>query len=331
MRATFILVLILFLGPCCKGFAVPLETVPAPAVYSNDSPALSSGAANGAQPTVTPPRSASASSVPGEDPIVGGTQAVPAPPKIPKFPVQMYVRMGTSSHFQLFFLNVKYGYDLKDFQFYSAWCIRKGAPLPGHTVHTVRLYNSSGPNLPPEFKRMQWRQINYLINHKKGSRQDLQLAIWRMAKCCSTTTKMSPGALRLIHEANLKGKDYTPVAGDLVAIICEPLVREQPLFIEYKIPENIPPAVKAGDFYPCCRAIGGKFCKQVLYSAFFLLARWRVVGSALSYDSYSRAFQPAFLSNRDARNPSVVESGKTASRPPVALPVPGVRIGKLPG
>lgn len=200
--------------------------------------------------------------------------------------------MGTSSHFQLFFLNVKYGYDLKDFQFYSAWCIRKGAPLPGHTVHTVRLYNSSDPNLPPEFKRMQWRQINYLINHKKGSRQDLQLAIWRLAKCCSTTTKMSPGALRLIHEANLKGKDYTPAAGDLVAIICEPLVREQPLFIEYKIPENIPPAVKQAIFTPAAAPSVGSFASRFFIPPFFF---WPGGGSSAAPSHTTPTPEPSSL------------------------------------
>lgn len=268
MRATFILVLILILGPCCRGLAEPLESVPAPVVHSNDSPVISSGIASGALLAVAQPVPASASSVPGDDPIVGGAQTVPAAPKIPTFPVQMYVRMGTSSHFELFFLNVKYGYDLSDFQFYNAWCLRKGVPLPGHTIHTVRLYNSSDPNLPPEYKRMELHQINYVINHKKGSKEDIQEAIWRLAKCCSPGTKMSPEALRLVREANLKGKDYKPGPGDLVGIVCDPLKREQPLLIEYKIPP-IPPAVKPAIFIPPLPTVGGSLSRLFIPPFFY--------------------------------------------------------------
>lgn len=222
--------------------------------------------AGAASPVVAVSEPAAVSTVPGGDPIVGGAKTDPLEPNIPKFPVEMFVREGKTSHFELFFLNVKYGYDLRDFEFYKAWCLRKGAPLPGHTVHTVRLFCSFDPKLPPEFKRMRWHRINYLINHAKGSRKDMQLAIWRLAGCCSTM-QLTPGARRLLREAELKGKGYKPGAGDLLAIVLQPLTREQPLFIEYKVPASVPPVVKQAIFTPFT-SVGG-FASRLFIPPFF--------------------------------------------------------------
>jgi hypothetical protein len=169
----------------------------------------------------------------------------------------MYVREGKTSRFELFFLNVKYGYDLSDFQFYNAWCLRRGAPLPGQTIHVVRLYNSSDPNLPPAFKAMGWRRITYVINHRQGAtKEDVQQAIWRLAKSPGLKT-ITPRAARLIAEANRKAKDYTPATGDLVPVLCLSTGEEQPLFIEYRVPPASPPQVKGAFFAAPLALVGG--------------------------------------------------------------------------
>ena len=93
----------------------------------------------------------------------------------------MFIRWGTDSRFELFFLDVRYGYDLVDFESYKAWCLAKHKPIRRNAIHKVRLYNCYDPNLPPEFKAMEWNQINYIINHKSGSKKDIQQAIWHFA------------------------------------------------------------------------------------------------------------------------------------------------------
>ncbi|MGC8490781.1 MAG: PEP-CTERM sorting domain-containing protein [Syntrophobacteraceae bacterium] len=265
MRAAFILILLLALAPGCRGVAAPLESVPPPAVHANDSPAVSATMAGTAPTPLAVSSSPAASAVPGGDPVVG-PKTDPLEPNLPKFPVEMFVREGKTSHFELFFLNVKYGYDLRDFEFYKAWCLKKGAPLPGHTVHTERLFSSFDPKLPLQFKRMRWHRINYLINHAKGSKKDMQLAIWHLAGCCSTT-QLTPGARRLLGEADLKGRGYKPGAGDLLAIVLEPLTHEQPLFIEYKVPASVPPVVKQAIFTPFT-SVGG-FAGRFFIPPFF--------------------------------------------------------------
>ena len=255
IRAAFVTVLLLILGAACNGFAVPLESLPGPSVQGNDSPVVISGVGGSSQPSATPVATVGASSVPAGDPLVGGAGGEALAPKIPKFPVEMFVRQGTNSRFELFFLDVKYGYDLQDFQFYNAWCLKKGAPLPGGTVHDVRLYNGSDPDMPAQFKSM-WPRLNYLINHKTGSKEDIQEAVWRLSKSPGHM-KMSAKAARLLRQANLKGKDYKPATGDMVAILCKSLGNQQPIFIEFKLPPRKPAAVKAAFFAAPLAALGG--------------------------------------------------------------------------
>lgn len=213
-----LLVLILIFSSAGPSFAVPVESVHAPAVHAGE-------------------------------PIAAIVSASAPLPKIPDFSVEMFIRPGLNSRFQLFFLDAKYGYDVVDFEFYNAWCLMKSKPLRRNALHNVRLYNCYGPDLPPVFRAMEWNRINYIINHKKGSKEAIQEAIWHFADP-ERPTKLSAQASRLVQEADLKGRDYKPGEGDLIAIICQPEGDEQSVFIEYKIPEPVVPEVSPAFFAP---------------------------------------------------------------------------------
>ncbi|MFZ0932514.1 MAG: PEP-CTERM sorting domain-containing protein [Syntrophobacteraceae bacterium] len=227
MRAALILVLILIFSSPGQGFGVPIESVPEPDIH-------------------------------GSYQIASSIAPTPPLAKIPDSPVEMFIRQGSDSRFELFFIDVRYGYDLVDFEFYKAWCLAKGKPLRRNAIHKVRLYNCYDPYIPPEFSGMGWSRINYVVNHKKGSKEDIQQAIWHF----TTGEKPTPSveATQLIKEANLKGKDYIPAEGELIAIICQLDGRKQPVFIEYKIPESIPLDVSAASFdSPMTVAAAGSF------------------------------------------------------------------------
>ncbi len=126
----------------------------------------------------------------------------------------MFIRQGPNSRFELFFIDVRYGYDLVDFEFYKSWCLQKDKPIRRNAIHKIRLYNCYDPNLPPEFRGMEWNQINYIVNHKKGSKEAIQQAIWHFTYS-GKPQKLSAEAAQLVEEANLKGKDYIPAEGEL--------------------------------------------------------------------------------------------------------------------
>jgi hypothetical protein len=140
----------------------------------------------------------------------------------------------------LFFLNIRYGYDLVDFEFYKAWCLAKNKPIRRNAIHRVRLYNCYDPNLPLEFRGMEWNKINYIVNHKRGSKKVIQDAIWHFADSKHQKT-LGVEATQLVEEANLKGKDYIPAEGEILAVICQNVGNKQPVFIEYIIPAAIIP------------------------------------------------------------------------------------------
>ena len=218
MYATLILVFVLIFSSAIPGLAVPIESVPEPGIQAGDSAAA---------------------------------VAAPGPPllKIPDSTVTMFVREGTDSRWEIFFIDARYGYDLVDFESYKAWCVRKHEPMCKNTMHKVRLYNCYDPDLPPQFRGTQWNQINYIINHKKGSKKDIQQAIWHFTNGRQPATT-SVQATQLIEEANLKGKDYKPGEGELVAILIVPEKCKQAMFLESKIPEAVPFEVQQALFVP---------------------------------------------------------------------------------
>ncbi len=167
--------------------------------------------------------------------------------KLPETPVQMYIMRGHDSRFKLFFIDITYGYDLVDFEYYGAWCLQKNKKIRRNSMHQVTLHDCYDPNVPPQFRNVDWNRINYIINHKQGPKYAIQEAIWHFS---GTGSKhLSEEAVELIDEANEKGTDYKPGAGELLAIICQP-ESGQAVFIEYLIPKSEPFEVAPAFYAP---------------------------------------------------------------------------------
>jgi hypothetical protein len=209
---TLIFTLILVFLTSNSSFAVPIESPPEQDIHSGD--------------------------VAAGNPV----QAVAAA-KIPDSSVEMFLRNGSNSRFEIFFLDIRYGYDLVDFEFYNAWCLEEGKPIRRNAIHKVRLYNCYDPDIPAEFGSMDWNRINYIVNHKNVSPKVTQEAIWHFAR--SGKKPLSAQAAKLVEEANLNGKDYKPAEGELMAVICQPKEKKQPLFLEFKIPKVNPVEVSS--------------------------------------------------------------------------------------
>jgi len=148
----------------------------------------------------------------------------------------MFLKRGEQSRFELFFLDVKYGFDLRDFEFYNAWCLEKDKKIRTNALHQVRLYRHDDPDLPPKFKAMPWDQIHYLINHRDGAKTVIQDAIWYLADHHQHHRPLSPEARQLIEQAALRGRGFRPAEGQLAAIICL-VAGQQTVFIEVALPE----------------------------------------------------------------------------------------------
>ncbi len=172
----------------------------------------------------------------GFDTAMAERGGVPPTLTIPQGPVHMFLKRGEQSRFELFFLDVKYGFDLRDFEFYNAWCLEKDKKIRTNALHQVRLYHHDDPDLPPKFKAMPWDQIHYLINHRDGAKTVIQDAIWYLADHQQHHRPLSPEARQLIEQAALRGRGFRPAEGQLAAIICL-VAGQQTVFIEVALPE----------------------------------------------------------------------------------------------
>lgn len=190
------------------------------------------------------------------------TQAESAPrAKIPEHPVHMYIKKGQESHFELFFLDVKYDSDLVDFETYKAWCLQKGRILRRDAMHEINLYNCYDPNIPEQFRRTDWNRVNYIINHKKGSQVAVQEAIW--ALCDAANKPTSKDAILLLDESAERGRDFRPAEGELLGVIGYP-EGKQPVFIEFLLPKSETFAVAPAFFEPALAAISASATPSLL-------------------------------------------------------------------
>ncbi|HYA40195.1 MAG TPA: hypothetical protein VEF34_02745 [Syntrophobacteraceae bacterium] len=164
--------------------------------------------------------------------------------KLPDTPVHMFIREGTESRFEGYFIDARYGWDVEDYEFYKIWCLEKGRPLPKNTIYKVRLYDYTSPDLPPRLKDMDFNRINYILNHKpqSASKKTIQEAVWYFTGA-KNIGQLSPEAVQLIEEAKQNGKDYIPHDGDLVTVVCMPVNEEkQATIIELAVPALVAPA-----------------------------------------------------------------------------------------
>jgi hypothetical protein len=160
--------------------------------------------------------------------------------KIPDSVVHIFLREGPDSRFELFFIDLRYGWDLEDFEFYKAWCLNKDKPIRRNALHKVRLYSCYSPDLPRELRSVAWDRVNYIINHrpKTASKESVQQAIWYFTNG-KKQAKPTPEAAQLIEEANDKGKDYIPGDDELMAVVCVPKGEMQSVFVESKVPQAV--------------------------------------------------------------------------------------------
>lgn len=177
--------------------------------------------------------------------------------KIPSSPVHMFIRSGQQSRFELFFLDVKYDYDLVDFEFYKAWCLERGKAIRRNAQHSVKLYSCYDPDLPEQFRAIPWNPINYIINHKRGSKKVIQQAIWYVVE--NGRAPAGEEARELAGEALEKGGDFKPSDGQLMAVVCH-AEGKQLVFLELAVPDQPEPeAAPVAAGAPAPVAGGGGF------------------------------------------------------------------------
>ncbi len=135
-------------------------------------------------------------------------------PNVPSTTVQMTVVYGSDSYFDTTLSGVPPGFDVHN-GVYAGWCVDRSVTMKRGVSHDVTLYSSISP---PVLTGINWVAINYILNHKQGTRLDVQDAIWHFT---DNFSPISATAQEMVDAANAN-PNYDPLTGEILAIICLP-------------------------------------------------------------------------------------------------------------
>jgi hypothetical protein len=158
---------------------------------------------------------------------------------LPSSLVTIEVSNGTQSYFSTVLSRVASGYDVSNGT-YLGWCVDRRTSMPRSPVtHQVTLYSSSSP--PLNLVSQKWDMVNYILNHKEGSADDVQQAIWYFINLVGNYSPSNIAAKFMVADALENGAGFTPAVGQLTAVICYPEATDvQVTIIEVTVPNPIP-------------------------------------------------------------------------------------------
>lgn len=141
---------------------------------------------------------------------------------LPLIPVKIEVFDGTGSYFDTKLMEVPSGYDVGNAT-YPGWCVDASAVMTrSPATHIVRLYSSVSP--PGDLASEKWDIVNYILNHKQGTAQDVQQAIWYFIHMDGSYTPTSSVAWVIVNDAEANGNGFVPGSGQTIAVICYPVI-----------------------------------------------------------------------------------------------------------
>jgi len=166
--------------------------------------------------------------------VTGSAHALNPPIYLPSTYVSMEVTNLNDLYcfYRLKLSDVPTGYNISNGS-YLGWCGDEYADIPRTgVVYTVRMYSSCDPANPRQ--NAAWDKINYILNHKKGDKCEIQAAIWSFF--AEGDQPSSPDGQAMVNEANAKGDGFVPTYGQVVGVILIPTVSVQIAIIEVPVP-----------------------------------------------------------------------------------------------
>jgi hypothetical protein len=173
------------------------------------------------------------------------TMTVAASEPMVRLPTQLVTMRavdGTESYFEMTLSDIRPGYDVTNGS-YLGWCVQTDTSMTRRVNHTVLLYSSYDPAMPVYFQSSNWDKVNYVINHKNGSRESIQNAIWYFV-CNYSYPSNDTQAQAMIAAANAADNisHFIPQAGETIAILVDIINGEcsiQRTFFELPLPAAV--------------------------------------------------------------------------------------------
>ncbi|MFT3894745.1 MAG: hypothetical protein QM730_24205 [Anaerolineales bacterium] len=113
--------------------------------------------------------------------------------------------------------NVGTGFDVTNGT-YAGWCVEDNHMEDAPDGSSVTLYDSTDAGLPAGLAAP-WDKINYLLNHKQGTAQDVQVALWLLTGTYDNSFPLTAAAQAMFDDANANGAGFVPTTGQLIGVI----------------------------------------------------------------------------------------------------------------
>jgi len=142
---------------------------------------------------------------------------------LPSTLISIEVSDGTENYFDTELSHVPLGYDVTNGT-YPGWCIDVRTEMTrSPAIHIVKLYSSMSP--PGELAGDDWDMVNYILNNKQGTAEDVQQSIWYFIHMDGDDyIPTSPVAWDIINDALANGSGFVPEYGQIVAVVCYPII-----------------------------------------------------------------------------------------------------------
>jgi len=159
-------------------------------------------------------------------------------PNLPSTPVTVTVTTGPGVYpLTVVLSDVPAGYDVNN-QTYTGWCDDLLTTISHDNPYSALLISSLTLSTP-------WDKINYILNHKTGTAQDVQAAIWLTEGFSAAQILANAGfspsatAIALYNDADANGGDFVSGPGETVAVLAD-VEGGQDLIIELTVPGLAP-------------------------------------------------------------------------------------------
>lgn len=103
---------------------------------------------------------------------------------------------------------------------YLGWCVERDVHIEQNKLHNTTLISSYDPDLAlkcPRAASDNWDLVNYLLNHKQGTKEQIQDAIWYLLG--KAPLPQSSVSRAMINDSITNGQGFIPQIGDNFAVI----------------------------------------------------------------------------------------------------------------
>lgn len=136
--------------------------------------------------------------------------------QLPSGELLAYLSYGTGSTYRTTFYNCPAGYDIAPNTPYAGWCVDLAHVINPNQMYTMSVYSTLDPELPDRLVDDDWDKVNYILNHKQGSRSAVQSAIWYFVG--GGAYPQLDDAVDMVEAALLNGEGFAPKPDEVLAV-----------------------------------------------------------------------------------------------------------------